>query len=245
MINIAIVEDEHAASALLKEYIERWLETDARGKGYDRRDMRIMQYYNGSTFLNASSMKFFDIVFMDIRLPDVDGMTISEELRKTDKNAVIVFVTDIAQFAMKGYKVDALDYVLKPVSYYNFSVVLDRAFERLEKSTDVCVTVRVDNRIARISAADIKYVEVMNHKLIYHTKYEDIVGYGQLKDVENALGKAEFIQCHRYYLVNLKYVKSMSNGMLDVDGTLLEVSVRKRKDVLAAVANYFGGGGVR
>ncbi len=238
MIRIAIVEDNESAAKELRRYIERCAEerdfSDLSAAGYS-----VNTYDSGEVFLAESAEKGFDIVFMDIGLPDRDGMSIAEELRKNDETAIIIFVTDMAQFAVRGYKVDALDYIVKPVTFYNFRITLKRAVSRLARKV-APLTVRTANGIVRISPDDLRYVEVLNHTVFYHTGSEPIRANGQLKDIESELVGLGFIKVSRYCLVNVRYIRSVEDFSVNVDGTSLQISVRKRREVMLRIAELFG-----
>ena len=237
MTNIAIVEDNDAEAQALADGIKRFM--DGAKEKYTLR-----RFDNAEAFLENYSSRY-DLVFMDIRLPMMDGMQAAERLRKMDGDAALVFVTDMAQLASKGYKVDALDFIVKPVSYDELSLALMRARERASRMTDVSVMVQTAGSTIRLGAKRISYVEVYNHKLIYHLGTGDEVeAYGQLKDAENALGGAGFFKCSRCYLVNLRYVTAVREFTVDVGGDELQVSHPKRKELLAAIAAYYGGSSV-
>lgn len=237
MIYVAIVEDQEDAAKELSSYIKRV----ADGlDGLKFSDFSINVYGTSRAFLSDSASKSFDIVFMDIGLPDLDGMKTAEKMRQSNSSSIIVFVTDMAQFAIAGYKVDALDYIVKPVSYYNFSMVLQRALDKLERAGAQSLTVRTVGGITRLKPDEIRYVEVRDHEIIYHTGAGDVRAYGHLKDIEPKLESQGFIRCSRYYLVNLKYVRSIEDSTLDVDGIKLEISVRKKREVMLKVAEFFG-----
>lgn len=239
MISIAIIEDKLQASDLLKLYLKQYIKSGAVPKEVDFSELTVEVFDSGSSFFTAFRRQCFDIIFLDIGLPDIDGMRIAEEIRKTDTKATLIFVTDMAQYAVKGYKVDALDYMVKPINYHSFSRVMERVVSRLERRGYDSVTVKMKDFVGRLALADIVYIEVVNHKLIYHLKNETVTGYGQLKEIGEILDKAGFIQISRYYLVNFHHVKSMKDFVLDLGITKLPVSARRRREVLLKVAEFF------
>lgn len=109
LFSIAIVEDNDMEAQVLKEYLQRYAsEMDST--------IEIVRFNSGFKFLDGYKAKY-DAVFMDIEMPDMDGMTAARKLRTYDKNIAIIFVTNMAKYAINGYEVDALDYFLKPVHY--------------------------------------------------------------------------------------------------------------------------------
>lgn len=125
MIRVAIVEDEPAEAERLQSLLARY----SREKGVQ---FEVQTYTSALTFL-AEYNRTVDIVFMDIELPDVNGMEISRRLRKQDAAVMIVFVTNMAQFAVQGYEVAAQDFIVKPAQYGEFALKLAKALVQLDR----------------------------------------------------------------------------------------------------------------
>lgn len=122
MINVAIVEDEDCAANNLSEYLNTF------GR-QNNTEIKAERFRDAISLLTGYSGKF-DIVFMDIELPEMNGMDAAKKLREIDMSVTLVFVTNMAQYAVKGYEVGAVDYIVKPVSYYDFSLKLRRILYR-------------------------------------------------------------------------------------------------------------------
>lgn len=232
MINLAIVEDDIEAANLLEDFLQRYAQAN---------DIKfnIVLFANGLSFLNGYNSNF-DIVFMDIELPDLNGMKVAQKLRLIDETVTLIFVTNMAQFAVKGYEVSALDFLVKPVTYSNFSLKIQRALKHININSDNGISVKTDDGVKRISVNNIKYVEVMNHKLIYHTTDGDLQAYGQLVNIENSLCGFGFVRCNSCYLVNLRYVSSIKDFILEMDDDKLQISRARKKIVLQEMAKYLG-----
>lgn len=114
----------------------------------------------------------------------MDGMDMAKRLRAMDEKAVIIFVTQMAQYAVKGYEVNAFDFILKPVSYTEFSLKMMRILNYLKEHEDIKLTLKTVDGVVCVSLGDLKYVEVLNHKLTYHTKTGNFTEYGQLMQLE-------------------------------------------------------------
>ena len=175
---------------------------------------------------------------MDIAMRFMDGMTAAEKIRELDQEVVIIFITNMPQFVMKGYAVDALDYVLKPVNYFAFSQRIDRAISRMSRRREQYLTVPVRGGIRKLSVSNILYVEVQDHDLLFHTRNESILTRGSLAEVEAKLGNAGFFRCNKYCLVNLAFADSLQGIDLVVAGEHIQVSRAKKKAVLDALNNY-------
>ena len=135
MIRIAIVEDEESYISVLKEYLERYKEESGE-------QIEVTVYHDGDE-IAAFYRAQFDIILMDIEMKFIDGMTAAEEIRKVDSSVSILFITNAPQYAIRGYEVGALDYILKPVSYFTFSQKLGRAVSKLKKRSRKWITIPV------------------------------------------------------------------------------------------------------
>ena len=143
---------------------------------------------------------------------------------------------------MEGYSVDALDFIVKPVTYYNFSVKLKRAMVRLESRRDKTIKIVLKGGGEKyISISAIKYVEIMNHTLLYHTTEGDFMSLGGLTQLYEQLKSYSFALCNRCYLVNFRYVEGLDQFDVIVDGVRLQISHLKRKEVLQKMNFYLSG----
>ena len=230
---IAIVEDMPTDAALLKQYFDRY----SRDSGDT---FQVQVFRTGTEFL-AAYQPIYDIVFMDIELPGRNGMDTAAALRKLDDTVTLIFVTNMVRYAAQGYDVDAMAFLLKPVTYENFSLKLQRALSRctVHHAPNLCVT--TSDGIRRISTARIKYIETSGHYLVFHTTEGDFTSYGNMKDIEAKLDSRRFTRCNRCYLVNLAFVRAIRGQLLIVDGEDLQISRPRRNAVMAALNLYLGG----
>ena len=121
MRNVAIVEDEQGAGDLLQSYIERYASEN-------NIQFNVVRFSNAADFLEGY-MPIYAVVFMDIQMPKMNGMDGAVELRKLDKTVSIIFITNLVQYARKGYEVDAVSFLVKPVSYYDFYMKFEKALD--------------------------------------------------------------------------------------------------------------------
>ena len=132
MIRIAIVEDEDYYVSQLTGYLKEYQKSE-------RTEFDITVYRDGDAITSEYKAQF-DMILMDIQMKFVDGMTAAEEIRKMDSEVVIIFITNMTQYAIRGYEVAALDYVLKPVSYFAFHEKLKRAVSKIKKRKSTYTT---------------------------------------------------------------------------------------------------------
>lgn len=235
MIKIAIVEDENEMSSDQKKHIEMF---------FNQHDKKIAIdiFDNAMKFLDKYKSKY-DLVFMDINLPYMDGIEASEKLRKIDPTVIIVFVTSLAQYAIEGYKVHAFDYVLKPVNYYNFVLTLERILPHLKDNDKSIVIYTNKTSFKKILIERIKYIEIINHKLVFHTLDGDYETHGALNDYVDMLKDDYFELCNRCYLINLKMVSQVTPDSVIIDDESLLIFRPKRKQFLHVLNEFIATGG--
>lgn len=230
MIRVALVEDEESSQRTLTEYLERFSQeiNEKIHVSIFPDGAEIVEDYRGN----------YDIILMDILMRYMDGMEAASEIRKVDKEVVILFITSTPQYVMKGYTVDALDYVLKPVSYFAFSQRMQRALERMKHRTRKFISVPFQGGMRKLDISQIRYIEVVNHSLIYHLDGETLEAKSVLSELEDALTAYHFFRCNKCYLVNLEHVNGVNENCADVDGDQIQVSRPKKKAFLDALNNY-------
>ena len=231
MLRVCIIEDEEYNVTKLEEYLLRF------GKENDV-SFHIDKYKDGLTFLDSYSPAC-DLVFMDIQLPNINGMETAKRLRKIDDEVGIIFVTNLIKYAVNGYEVRAFDYILKPLNYYDFSVRMKKflAVSSLKKKKEIVLCSR--GVMKRIAVDGIYYVEVVGHDLCWHTTAGDVVLYGSLVAAAKMLPSLSFAKCNSGILVNLNHVQSLDKDRVLVAGRYLPISRPKKKEFVTAVTNFF------
>ena len=235
MTRIAIVEDEAAVREQLTGYVQRY--TRQYGTPFE-----VSAFASGVEILEEYR-PVYDIIFLDVEMPHLDGMETARRIRALDSDVLLIFITNMAQYAIKGYAVGALDYVLKPVPYFAFSQQLQKAEEKLRRRARHYLAVPVEGGLRRLDTAQIYYMESEGHRVHFYTEEGEFLAPGALKTFEEKLADLPFARCNSGYLVNLAQVKSVQQGLAQVGPYELQVSRPKRKSFLAALADYIGGEG--
>lgn len=233
LIRIAIVEDEPTERDRIKVYLEEIAQED-------QTQFDIEQYSSGMAFV-MRGMKDYDLVLMDIDMPNLNGIETAKALRKVDQSATLIFVTNMAQYAISGYEVNAVDFILKPVNRYSFAIKIKRAISRTAKKNDNAIQIKMDGTIFLVHMYQIMYLEVDGHYVIFHTTQGDYKEYTTLKLAQKRINSSHFVQCNQSFLINMKYIESVSRESVTVGGTIIYISRKMKTEFMNAVLDFLGG----
>ena len=246
MYEILMVEDEDDAAATLAAHLER----------YGRENQLEFHVTRSTSAVGlARGQRAWDLVFMDIDLPGMNGMEAAQLLRAYDPDTPLIFVTNLAQYAVCGYEVDALDFMVKPVGYYHFSMRMDKAMRAIARHRASSVTVSTRAGVRVLPCSEIVYIEVVNHDIVYHVADPEGPGAhptpedeellrvrGSLSKVVESLPAGQFLRISSGCVVNMSHVRSMRAGELRMsDGTVLYASRARKREVLETLTDYLGG----
>lgn len=234
MFKICIVEDDLKTANTLKEivsnaFLERGFETD------------IDNFYNAEDLLALNNIDY-DIIFMDIELPKMNGMEAAKCLRDKGNESLVIFVTNLAQFAVNGYSVNAFDFIVKPLNACEFKLKIDRIIKALNLNKDIKLVVNASRNQYVINSKDILYVEVDKHNITYHTLQGNVKSVDSMKNVISKLNSDSFALCNQCYYVNLRYVKCVLNDIVVVRNEKLLISKPKRKEFIEKLNKYLRNG---
>ena len=230
MIQLAIVEDENSYADQLIEFVNRY--QSESGKSF-----KITRFKDGDEITNGYRGQF-DIILMDIEMKLMDGMTAAEEIRKLDQDVIIMFITNMTNYAIRGYQVDALDYVLKPVSYFAFSQKLGRAISKMKSKSSKTISIEMQSGVKKLDIDNVFYIESEGHNLNFYTSGGEFTIRAKLKDFEEQLVPYNFFRSNKGYLVNLKYVDGVENGSCLIAGKQLLISRSRKNDFMTALTEY-------
>ncbi len=238
MLKIIIVEDEKTAKESLEGYIRLYAEN--KGVQYD-----LTWYDNPVNFLTEYKSDA-DIVFLDVKMPDMDGLRCARDLRKMDTKVMLIFVTNMAQYAVKGYEVEAADFIVKPVSYYDFAMKMDRVLKKISLNNEAQISFKSNGVLKRVTLKDVYYIEVEGHNLVFHTVDGPVETRSTLKNFEETLLENNFFRCSNCCMVNLRYVSAVEGYTVTLamgggDSVPITISRLRKKEFIHALNIYFKG----
>lgn len=233
MIHIVIVDDNPEDAAVLQAHLKAY-------RGEFNQELQVTTFHSGLDFIEEYRPGT-DVVFFDIEMPGMDGMETAHELRKRDAAVGIIFITNMAQYAIRGYEVNAVDFMIKPVSYYNFVDKLQKAIAFNQKRGDKNILLTDEDGVIKIPVSDVFYIEKDKNYLIYHTRKGILKKRGTLVQAKEKLDMEAFSECALGFLVNLRHVQKIGKDTVIVHEDSLPVSRRLKKEFLQKFVDYMGG----
>ena len=228
-IRCAILDDEPLARELIKSYIEKTPHLTLVGS-YESAVDAVSTVVKGEV----------DLIFLDINMPMLNGIEFAGVIPSQTR---IIFITAYEQYAFQGFKVNALDYLLKPVSYAEFMKSIGKAIEwkRMKMAIDNCnrvqaemITVKADYRLVQMKLSHIKYIEVQKDKVIFfRSEGEPVSSLMSLKELEEYLPEENFMRVHRSFIVNMNQIEIVERGRIIFGKTYIPISDAKREEFMS------------
>ncbi len=234
-MNIALVEDDARQIENVARLLSRY-DTESGSHSL------LTSYTSAEDFLMEYRYQF-DLILMDICLQGgMNGLAAAKKMREKDASVSLIFITDMAQFALEGYKYNAMDYWVKPVVYMHLKLRLDQVQKKiLLKAQDEELLKISFNGIPKFCPIpSIYYIESQAHTLIFHTKEGEFQSREKsMRDLAQQLYPFHFRQCNSGILVNLKHCSGITREFVKVLDTELPISRAKRKQFIDEMAKYF------
>ncbi len=233
-LKIAVCDDNKTDQDYVIGLLRKWAEGN-------NRIIEIRTFLSAEEFLfQYAEEKDFHILVLDIEMEKMNGVELAKKMREDNRDIQILFVTGFPDYIAEGYEVDALHYLMKPVTQEKIFSVLNKAVGNL-KRVENHLFLQVNGEMIKFITDNIFYVEVFSHSCILHTTEGNVESKISISELENKLGD-EFIRVHRSYLVNLEQIKKIAKTEIFLeDGSVVPLSRRKYTDVNMAFIRHFGG----
>lgn len=222
-IRCAIVDDEELARALLENYAGRLPNLQLVGMCKDPLEA-----------LQLLQEQPVDLLFLDIQMPELTGI---EFLRSLPQRPLVIFTTAYSEYALEGYELDVLDYLLKPIAFERFVQAVNKAAERLrllsnEKEERDYILVKADHKVHRLRYDDILYVQSMLEYVAFYTPEGRLLSLGSLKGLEEELPKSLFIRVHKSFIVAKKRVTTLEGNTVHIGKEKIPIGASFREEVM-------------
>ncbi|WP_346853955.1 LytTR family DNA-binding domain-containing protein [uncultured Draconibacterium sp.] len=234
-INCLVIDDERLAREYLKNYISKIPELELLGD--------FNSPLKATELIKKGEV---DLLFIDIQMPDITGI---EFVKSLTYKPEIIFTTAYQEYALEGFNLSAIDYLLKPFSFERFFQavikVIDKLGDKSEKNiqpqlpedvqttyTESYLSIRADRKFYKINFDDIKYIEGQKAYVTFHTQKKRITALASLKELEESLPKKQFIRIHKSYIVSIKEILSLEGNIIEVDDIKLPVGKLYKEDVM-------------
>ncbi len=210
MLRCLIIDDEELARALLKTYADKvdYLEV-------------VGTYENPVEALSIIKDQDIDLVFLDIQMPDLKGTTLAGLL---PENCQVIFTTAYAEYAIEGFDLNAVDYLLKPITFERFLQAVNKLESSKKEGEMKTITVKSGYDLHKLFLDDIYFIESDGEYVHFHTKDKKVMSYQSLKSLEKILDPSLFMRVHRSYIVNKTKVRALKGRDLSIEEHAIPVS---------------------
>ncbi len=233
-LSCVIIDDEPIARNILKEYILR-----------DDRLLLLHDYSNASDALRELGIRKPRLIFLDIKMPKISGF---EMLRSLPQHPQVIFTTAFREYAVEGFDLNAVDYLLKPFSFERFLQAVNKAYMQItpELSAEIQAPVadnsqddlfvKSNGKLVRIRIQDILYIEALKEYVRIFTTAGNQVVYQTMQNMEEKLPKDSFFRIHRSYIIGLRHIQAIEGNMVLISGVQLPVSRYTKDEFINRVA---------
>lgn len=227
---IAICDDEQNQIEYITSIVTSW----SNHKGHS---CEIRTFASAEAFLfEYEEDKAYDILLLDVEMKNMNGIELAKRIRKDNNRAEIIFITSHFEFVGEGYEVDALHYLIKPISAEKLTQVLTKAAEKLSVEPP-SVVISCEGETVKLYESDILYVESFLHYIVIHTKDNEYKIKENISVFENKVSDV-FYRIHRSYLVSLKYITRISRTSVNIGNTELPLSRGKYDNINRAFIEH-------
>ena len=230
-MKVALIDDE-------LEIIEHLTEYFGKIAGKLETEFEIKGFHSPGAFLEKA--EDFDLICLDISMPEMNGLDLAHKIRERDENVAIMFVTNMSQYALRGYEVHAVDFLVKPITYGEFEIKVKKALRFLKRDSDKSISVKTNTGTVYVKQSDIWYVEVMKHKISLHTQQGNYETRSSMAQIEELLPNS-FVRSANSFLVNLKYVSEVTYNTVKAGTDTIPLTRTRRKQFMDSLTRYMGG----
>lgn len=232
-MKVAIVDDEQVMTDQIEAFLRQF-------QSESRMEITARVFHDAVSFVEGYDNSY-DLILFDVEMPGMNGIEAAKKIRVSDEKVRIMFITNMAQYAIHGYEVEAIDYVLKPIGYPDFALKMKKVLRYLHRDAERQLILDSSAGKVMVKVSDIIYIEVIRHYLNFYTTSGTYEVRGVMKEQEQKLKDMHFARCSQSFLVNLAHVKSIHGNVVCAGGVELPVSRNKKNEFIDAFTRYVGG----
>jgi DNA-binding LytR/AlgR family response regulator len=210
----------------------------------NHRDIEVIACCANTIELTATlEVEKVDIVFLDIEMPYQSGLDFIKQY--PNRNFQVIFTTAFSQFAVEGFDVNAIDYLVKPIQQNRFDQAIEKCKVKIAQATikidePTCVMIKVDKTIQKIAVEDIKYIEAMRNYVLFYTTQKRFIHYSSFKNIDAKMSEYGFLKVQKSYIVNPHHITKVDNHSLYIKDTKIPVSRDNKHVILNQVKSLMG-----
>lgn len=213
MLNCIIIDDEELARTLLKSYVNKLDFIASKG-----------EFENPLEALSLLKSEAIDVVFLDIQMPQLKGTDFAKMVSPTTR---IIFTTAYSEYALDGYELNAVDYLLKPITFERFLTAVNKIQTPIKNTTESStntITIKSGYDLHKVHLSDICYIKSDSEYVTFYMENTKIMSYQSLKSLEDSLPNTLFMRVHRSYIINKNKVQSLKDKDVLIQGERIPVS---------------------
>lgn len=197
----------------------------------------IKRFFGGQELLGSEES--FDIIFLDIEMPETNGMNLAKELRSKETQSLIIFITAFSQYVFEAYDVEAFHYLVKPIKQEKLKRVLEKAVKKSDNNSEDFLIISTERKTKKLLLRDILYIESVGRIAKIHCKGCVMETYEQIGVLEEKLRDKFFFRCHKSFLVNLAYVDTFNKTDICMEnGDKIMVAKRRLEEFQKEILSY-------
>ena len=231
-MRICICDDDVNMLNMLTKWIADYL---------TKYECKIVTYHNGIDVLYdiEHGIESPEIIFMDIMLKNDNGIDVAKQIKEKNRNTVIIFISGYTDSFEDSFEAEPIYYLIKPLKKEMFEKAIDKAIEKVEKKQEKFLLLKKKD-VSRIFLDDIYYVESEGRKIHIHCQQGKTECYEKLDMLEEKL-EGNFVRCHKSYLVNMKWIKSVDNRVVTLMNNMqIPISRKQLTNTKESVLGYLG-----
>jgi len=230
-VKIAICDDEKNYRDEILEYITGYFN--------DKSEFVVLEFFSGEDLIQYYNKgEVFDLIFLDIEMKDKNGIETAKEIREADENVIIIFITSHISYVYDTFRVNAFQFLKKPIDKQDFDKDFNRAILAYKKKHHK-YEIKYKNKVSVLEIKDITHIEVFDHSICVYCNSKCFKKTGKLKDEISYLKSYNFVQCHKSIIVNMNYIKSIEETTIILKNNENLILSKKYKKAFTEVFNKF------